>query len=317
MANRQEWLSADPIPWLLAGDDPALRYRVLVDLLDRPADDPEVRAAREAIPSSPLVAAILAAQHPNGHWAEAQSTYWPKYRATHWQLHLLAELGLPGSHPAVRRGLTCMAASITAIGAEDAAAQGEILWCYTGLVLHYLSRFGLGSTEAARRAAERMLEAARLEPGWACEHAYGRTCLWGAVKALRALAAMPAEARPAGASDVMASAARHLLEHDYAGDREGIGTTENGWEGDWLKFGFPSFYESDLLEALDALAAAGYAGEPAFGRLLELALPKQDGAGRWVLENSLNGRMHVEVEAKGEPSRWLTLRALRVLKAVP
>ena len=315
MSAWKEFLLADPIPWLLEGEDAALRYRVLVDLLDRPESDSEVQKARAAIPEAPVVAAILAAQHPEGHWAEAKSTYRPKYKATHWQMILLAEFGLPGNHPSVQRGLQRMADAITSIGAEDAIAQGDVLWCYTGNTLRFLSRFGLGASEGAIRAAERMIELAQSDSQWTCPHSDGRTCLWGAVKALRGLSSMPAAARPAGAAEVMASAAQHLLAHDYLSDGEKAGLTENGWESDWLKFGFPSFYESDLLEALDALAEAGYAREARYASLLWLVLEKQDRQGRWTLENSFNGRMHADVEAKGEPSRWLTLRALRVLKA--
>ncbi len=313
-----EWtkqLRADPLPWLLAGDDAALCYRVLVDLLDRPESDLEVQAAKAAIPGSPVVAAIVAAQQPAGYWVDGKSTYTPKYTATHWQMILLAEFGLEASHPPVRRGLQRMAGAIAGIGAADAVAQGEVLWCYTGNTLRYLSRFGLGATEAAVHAAERMVELAARDREWICEHADGRTCLWGAVKALRGLSAMPPAARPAGSAELMADAARHLLAHDYLADRASAGVTRNGWASDWLQFGFPSFYESDLLEALDALAEAGYAQDPAFGRLLPLMLEQQDGEGRWALANSFNGLMHANVEAKGLPSRWLTLRALRVLKA--
>lgn len=314
----REWtsgLNGDPVPWLLASDDAALRYRVLVDLLDRPADDPDVRQARADISVSPVVAGILAAQHPEGHWAEPESTYRPKYRATHWQMILLAELGLDAGHPAVQLGLQRMAGAIAEIGAEDAVARGDVLWCYSGNTLRYLGRLGLGAGEAATHAAERLIELAGRDPLWTCQHCDGQTCAWGAVKALRGLVALPKGARPAGAQEVIERAAELLLSLDYEAASAGAGITGNGWETDWLKFGFPSFYESDLLEALDALAEAGYGRHPAYRRLLPLVLTKQDGQGRWVLENSFNGRMHVDVDVKGLPSRWLTLRALRVLKA--
>ena len=241
MPDWRKQLHADPLPWLMESDDPALRYRALTDIEDRPAGDAGVQAARAAIADSPLVAAIVAAQHPEGYWAEDKSTYWPKYRATHWQMILLAELGLEANHTAVRRGLQRMSAAIASVGADDAIAEGDVLWCYSGNTLRFLSRFGLGATEAARRAAERLVELAGQDPHWTCRHADGETCLWGAVKALRGLVAMPAQARPVAARGVIASACEHLLSHDYAAAPAG-GLTENGWESDWLKFGFPSFY---------------------------------------------------------------------------
>jgi len=159
-----------------------------------------------------------------------------------------------------------------------------------------------------------MVELAARDPHWTCRYEEGRTCLWGAIKALRGLATMPAAARPQGSERLMDSAAAHLLAHDYEASRADAGVTKHGWHADWLKFGFPSFYESDLLEALDALAEAGYADDPAFACLLGLVLAQQDAEGRWTMGNSLNGLMHANAEAKGAPSRWLTLRALCIVK---
>jgi len=86
-------LNADPIPWLLEGEA-SIRHFTLTEVLDRSEDDPEVVAAKKAIPDSPTVRAILAAQHPEGYWERADSTYSPKYKSTLWQLIILSELGV-------------------------------------------------------------------------------------------------------------------------------------------------------------------------------------------------------------------------------
>lgn len=62
------------------------------------------------------------------------------------------------------------------------------------------------------------------------------------------------------------------------------------------------------------LADLGYGGDPRLRNALQLILSKQDTQGRWKLENTLNGKMWIDIEKRGEPSKWITLRALRVLK---
>jgi hypothetical protein len=84
----------------------------------------------------------------------------------------------------------------------------------------------------------------------------------------------------------------------------------------WFRLGFPLSYWSDVLETVSNLVAMGYDEDPRLKRALEWILGKQDAQGRWKLENSLNGKMWADIEAKGKPSKWITLRALRVLKRV-
>ena len=84
----------------------------------------------------------------------------------------------------------------------------------------------------------------------------------------------------------------------------------------WFKFGFPLSYWSDVLETTTVLVELGYGGDPRLSNALQLILSKQDAQGRWKLENTLNGKMWADIEKKGKPSKWVTLRALRVLKRV-
>jgi hypothetical protein len=83
----------------------------------------------------------------------------------------------------------------------------------------------------------------------------------------------------------------------------------------WFKFGFPLSYWSDVLETTAVLTDLGYGDDPQLGNAIQFILGKQDEQGRWKLENTMN-RMWVEIGRKGEPSKWVTLRALRVLKRV-
>jgi hypothetical protein len=85
--------------------------------------------------------------------------------------------------------------------------------------------------------------------------------------------------------------------------------------GEWFKFGFPLSYTSDVLEASLALAEAGYGRDPRLKRTIEVIVSKRDADGRWTLKHSLNGKMWTDIEVKGKSSKWVTLRALRVLRA--
>lgn len=94
-----------------------------------------------------------------------------------------------------------------------------------------------------------------------------------------------------------------------------------GWgntrpNGSWYRLGFPSGYVTDVLQALEALCALGHADDPRLARAVEWLLSKRDGSGRWRNEYAYNGRSWVDFERQGAPSKWVTLRACRVLKAV-
>ena len=105
-----------------------------------------------------------------------------------------------------------------------------------------------------------------------------------------------------------------LLSHDpaVADYPFGMGSKPNS---SWFKFGYPIGYITDVLQNLEVLAALGQAQNPTLANALELVLSKQDEQGRWKLEYTYNGKTWVDTEKKGQPSKWVTLRALRVLKA--
>jgi hypothetical protein len=105
-----------------------------------------------------------------------------------------------------------------------------------------------------------------------------------------------------------------LLSHDpaLADYPMGYSTKPNR---SWFKFGFPIGYITDVLQNLETLTQLGYGSDPRLESALELTVNKADRQGRWKLEYSYNGKTWVDIEEKGAPSKWVTLRALRVLKA--
>jgi hypothetical protein len=150
-------------------------------------------------------------------------------------------------------------------------------------------------------------------PGFVCSANYGLPCAWGAVRALWGLNRVPRTQHTDVIQTAIETCADFLLRYDIARadypHRERISSS-------WFKFGYPLGYVTDVLLNLEALVGAGYHDDPRLGEATALVLSKQDDQGRWRMEYSYNGKMWVDVEKKGQPSKWVTLRALRVLHQV-
>jgi hypothetical protein len=331
MPDWRSVLNDDPTPWLLEPDpdNPGVRYFALRDLLDQPEQAPEVQAARAAIMTTGPVPAILDAQYPDGYWVKPGGGYSPKYRSTVWQILFLAELGADPSDGRVRRGceylLDHSVASNGAFSARQKPVPSACVHCLNGNMVHALLRLGYAADPRVQTALDwqaraitgeeqfRYLKSGTSGPGFACSVNLGQPCAWGANKAMRALLAVPPEQRTPVVEHAVRVGAKFLLSRDPAvADypyTERVSST-------WFKFGFPLSYWSDVLETVAVLVELGYGGDPRLAGALQLVLSKQDGQGRWKMENALNGKMWVDVEQKGQPSKWVTLRALRVLKRV-
>jgi hypothetical protein len=148
-------------------------------------------------------------------------------------------------------------------------------------------------------------------PGFACSANQGQPCGWGANKAMRALLSVPPDARTPTVQRAIEAGVEFLLSRDPAvADYPYTGRVSSTW----FKLGFPLTYWSDVLETVAVLVELGYGDDPRLAAALQLVLSKQDDQGRWKLENALAGKMWADIEAKRQPSKWVTLRALRVLK---
>jgi hypothetical protein len=326
-------LNDDPLDWLLEPDpdNPGVRYFALLDLLDRPENDPEVQAARAAIMATGPVPAILDAQYPEGYWVKPGGGYSPKYRSTVWQIIFLAELGADLADERVRRGCEYLLGhSIAANGAFSAYQKpvpSGCIPCLNGNLLHALLRLGYADNEnedervgaaldwLARaitgEGGFRYLKSGTSGPDFACSANGGQPCGWGANKAMRALLAVPSRLRtPAIARALEAGAALLLSRDPAAADYPYTGRVSSTW----FKLGFPLTYWSDVLETAGVLVDLGYGDDPRLANALQFVLSKQDDRGRWKLENALSGKMWIDIEEKRKPSKWITLRALCVLK---
>lgn len=303
----QRQLAGDPLPWLLEDENPSVRYWALVDLLDRPATDPEVQAARAEIARQPLVQELFARQQPAGHWGEDPTKPYTAQGAV-GVLSLLHLLGVP---PDARTAKGCDSLLKYCQNGSGGFSltktqRSGVFPCTTGEHLPFLVYFGLGNDPRVQAAFAFLVEdMGRDLPGvnvLDCARYGHRPCLWGAIAALNGLAVLPPPLQTARSAQVVERLAAALLgaPYDFAGEHKR-----------WLTFGVPRVW--DLLSALKALAAHGYGGDAAFAPLLALLLQQQDAGGRWLCGSTSRTW---PLEGRNRPSKWVTLDALRVLKRV-
>ena len=339
MVNWKDKLKGDPVPWLLEPDasQPAIRYLTLRDILGRDENDKEVKAAKAAIMASGPVPVILAAQQPEGYWDKPGASYGPKYRGTEWALVFMAQLGADGADSRIRAGCEILLS-------QCIASNGGLSWngtasgfehCMAGNMGAALIDFGLlndqrlqtamewlaqtitgeGVADASNRAtSKRYYKSRNSAPLFVCSLNVNLPCAWGAIKAMVALSKVPPAQRTRNMQEAIKQGVEFLLSYDPAVADYPFGMG-NRPSSSWFKFGYPIGYITDVLQNLEVLAALGQAENPKLANALDLVISKQNQQGRWLLEHTYNGKMWADIEKKGQPSKWITLRALRVLKA--
>lgn len=337
--NWQTILRDDPLPWLLEEDpvNPGVRYFALRDLVGMPAHAPERIAAQQAVMTTGPVPAILAQQHPDGYWI--QPGYLPKYQGTMWSFIFLAQLGAAGSDPRIRHACEHLLDYAPAEhgGLSLDGRNSGLIHCLQGNLCAALIEFGYLDDERVQRALEwlarsvtgegiapsaakdapvRYLRSGNSGPGFACSANNHLPCAWGAIKALLPLSKTPASHRTPVMIRAMDAGISFLFSRDPAAADYPMGYAAKPNQS-WFKFGYPIFYVTDVLQNLEVLAALGCAADPRLRPALELLMRKQDRQGRWLMEYTYNGKTWVDVEEKGKPSKWVTLRALRVLHHAP
>ena len=299
----QSDLKADPLPWLLEAENPSARYLTLRYLLDSGERDSQVAEARAAIPTWPPVREILALMAPVDFWGRADRPFYGGEVSTHATLNLLAELGLPTTPQ-----LEAACENLFEHGQHESGgfaydvALDRILLCYTGNSIRTLVHFGYRGDPRLERAFEYLVARSTTPGGLICPYADDGECQWGMIKALAAFAALPAAGRTPDRMRAVETLADGVLDHEF--DFEGC-------DAPWLNFGFPLDYQSDLAELCDVLARLDYGPDPRLRRLLDLVLAAQTAEGRWIKHY---GTRALQAEERGQPSKWITIRALRALK---
>jgi hypothetical protein len=174
----------------------------------------------------------------------------------------------------------------------------------TGYLVRSLLRFGFWGDPRLDKAIDNLLRTAEEPALLGCAGNERKPCQWGMVKMLSAFAEMPEAERSSRVRAAIGSLANQLL--DYPFDFQGR-------EKRWLSFGFPYPYQSDLLDMLTVLAKLAYGKDSRFRAYAEIVLSMQDEKGRWLKRA---GSRIVDVGKNGQPNKWITLSALRVVKAI-
>jgi hypothetical protein len=330
-------LRGDSLSWLLEPDCPGVRYLALRDLLDRPGDDAELAVARQEAHARGPIAGILAAMDPEGYWVEPGPGYLPKYRSTVWSVTALAQLGAsPDEDERVGQACTYVLDHALLPGGQFGmqGTPSTALDCLQGNLCHALlslgcdparlerafewmarSTTGEGMAPASDRQAPLRYYAGKCGPLFACGANNQQPCAWGAAKVMLAFGSWPAARRTPLIERAIDQGVDWLLGVDPATAAYPSGYNSKP-SGNWWKFGFPVFYVTDVLQIVEALAAVGHGVDPRLANAVALIRDKQDEQGRWFLEYDYAGKTWVEFGAKRQPNKWVTLRALRVLKAV-
>ncbi len=296
------------IDWLLEKEDPSVRYFTMLKLLDKTPD--ELTTERKAIMESELVLDILVRQNPEGYWG--------------------------GRDPGIRKACEFILEhcwdhesggfSYTMSKKDGKALSTGVIPCLSGNMVFSLIRLGYLDAPRLQRAihfitkyqrADDGLEEAsgKIPHGWMYdrfEMCFGsHSCFMGVAKALKALTEIPAEKRDAAVTEKIGELAEFFLANHLFKKSHDLGIVSRPG---WTKFGFPLMYQTDVLELMDLFARLGIEDDrlhPA----IRLIRDKRLDNGTWKLENTFNGKMMFDIEKKGKPSKWNTLRAMNVLKA--
>ncbi|UWZ86013.1 hypothetical protein [Occallatibacter riparius] len=302
----------DPIvTWLLESEDPALRYQTLRNLTDTPPA--ELAQIRARIPHEGLAAQILAAQGENGAWHRDDDT--PDWLPTLFMFQLLRATAADPADPTIQSAVDHLEAGFR--WADDLGSkpfsEGETEPCINGGALAASSYFGRPShTLAARLLAEQLPDG-----GWNCDAPQSqRSSYHSTICVLEGLLEFELAAGP-DSPLTTASAEARLRAHEYLLDRRLFRRLSTGQPAspEFLQLAWPTRYHYDILRALDYFRSTGLPPDPRTREAIQLIESKRQPDGRWLLEACYDESLSFPwPDPIGEPSRWITLRAQRVLR---
>ncbi|MGD0818937.1 MAG: nitrogen fixation protein NifH [Methanomassiliicoccales archaeon] len=316
------------VDWLSSSDDPTVRLATLTEIEGFSESEPEVATARlEAMQTGPIPI-ILSKQCPGGFWGKEEDFYMrSKYKGTVWNVILLAQLGVDGNDPRVRSAAEFLlrwsqhhSGGFAYTGSGDGGCETHIVPCLHGNLVWSMLRYRMGNDARVRAGVDWIARYQRFDDnegpapkGWpyGMNNCWGRhTCHMGAIKSLKAISAIPSEDRSEALSQVASMGAEHLLKHHLYKRSHKLSKVA---KPEWTRLGFPHFWDTDVLEMLEVLADLGYRDDR-MEDAVDLIKSKRGPDGKWRNERSYYGRMLVSMERPDDPSHWVTLKALAVLK---
>jgi hypothetical protein len=301
--------------WLLDAD-PAIRWQVMRDLTDASADKVAAERARVAVEG--WGAQLLALQGPDGQWddgtyrpgwVDESKPFFDAWTAATFSLQLLRDLGVAPDDPAVGRAIALVRDNSRWEATDTPFFEGETEPCINGMALAIGAYFG----QNVDGIVERLLDDELNDGGWNCWAEYGAT-VSSFHTTICVLEGLLEWERARGSSEAVEARRRgeeYLLERGLLRRH----TTGRIIDPRFTMFSFPTRWYYDVLRGLDHFRAAGPDPDDRCAEAIALVAEKRDEDGRWPLENTHMGPKHFEMEdPDGFPSRWNTLRAMRVLR---
>ncbi len=295
--------------WLLDPEDPSVRYRTLVELLDRPHDDAEVVECKKEIPESEPVKKLFSKMHPDGYWLHKKrgtnevigdGVEYGDYRTTHYCLSYLAELGMDRTDPRVSK------AAERYLGLQK--SDGDFLRhfsCLTGYNIRTFTMLGYGDDERVEKSINLMLDTERPDGGYLCDMHEGKyktrpvkSCIRGSVKMLLAFSHHPKTWRHERVERLVG----------YFLNRDGIYRTNNLDElvnRDMNSVSFPITWRANVYETLLSLGRMGHGSDGRLDRAWGVLDGKRDSEGRYVLDWTPSQSIW-KIGKRGEPNKWVT-----------
>jgi hypothetical protein len=299
------------VDWLL-DSDPSIRWQVMRDLAHEPAE--VIAAERSRVATEGWGARLLALQAPDGLWGGRPWSH--DWTDTFHVLELLRRLGLdPESEPAmravglVREQVTWRDPEFETPWSDNRFFEGEVEPCINGNTVATGSYFGVDMAPLVDRLLGEQLP----DGGWNCEVENGATVSSFATT-INVLEGLLEHEMAIDGSDRVGEARRrgeaYLLERGLFRRK----STGEVIDPRWLRSSFPHWYHYDVLRALEYLRAAGVTPDERVAEAIGVVESTRDPDGRWRLQNVHEGEVHFLMDdGEGKPSRWNTLRALRVL----
>ena len=307
------------LDWML-DSDPSIRWQVLRDLGGAPAEI--VAAERARVATEGWGARLLALQGEDGQWeggALFPARWWESphdqnegqpWTATAYSLVTLRDLGVDPRCDRVRRAVEQVRERCRWEHAGQPFFAGEVEPCINGMVVALGAYFDQDVDGVVARLVGEQLE----DGGWNCEVENGsvRSSFNTTIRVLEGLLAH--ERATGGSAESIAARRRgeaYLLERKLLRRK----STGEVVIPSWLQFSFPTRWHYDVLRGLEYFREAGDPPDHRVDEAIQLLRSKQQPDGTWLLENTHRGKVHFMLEdGDGRPSRWNTLRALRVLR---
>ncbi len=317
------------IDWLLEENNPSVRYLTLLDLCKKTESDSDVIKAKGQIMEIGIVPKMLSKQNEDGSFTEVERFYLDKYKGTVWTLLILAELKADGSDERIKKSCefilkysqdkTTGGFSVQYGKKFEHGLPSMVIPCLTGNMVYALIKLGYLEDERVQQAIEWLVKYTRTDDGvykeprpekykkrTACFSKH--SCFMGPAKALKALVAIPKEKRSNEINEKINELTEFfLIHHIYKKSHDITQTAKPGW----LKLGFPLMYQTDILELLEIFSELEIKDNRLQDALDILKKKSQDG--KWILENTFNGRYLTKIEEKHQTSKWITYKCKKIL----